>query len=81
MKNIIKTIGISLAISTALAGVYSVLAVNQIHSQVGFTESGSIFSDPIYWGVFTSQVFWLFTASVMASLVAVKTATTSNKGN
>ena len=65
----------------ALSGVYSSIAVKQIHAQSELAESGSILSDPIYWGVFTSQVYWLFTASLLASIVVAKIGTTSNKGN
>jgi len=81
MKNIIKTIGVSFIVSMALSGAYSVVTVKQIHAQSGLIESGSVFSDPIYWGVFTSQMFWLFTASLLASIMVAKVGKTSNKGN
>jgi hypothetical protein len=88
MKNIIKITLISLIVSATLAGVLTYYSVSEINSQqmqgansdvVAISVEGGIINDPIYQGVFVSHLLWLFVASLISSMVAVRYAKTSNQ--
>jgi len=88
MKNIIKITIISLAISTPLAWLLTDYSVNEMNAQLmqaadsnvpDISIKGGVFNDPIYQGIFISQLLWLFVASFISSMVAVRYAKTSNQ--
>ena len=87
MKNIIKITLTSLLVSAVLAGVLTYFSVNEINSHLTQTANseltvvqieGGILNDPISQGVFVSHLLWLFVASLISSVMAVRYEKTSN---